>query len=468
MLRQLAPVVLASLVAAGAIAQPAVPAAVATNMAYDDAKPVLEFLHDGFPSVLKGKTAAELQRAWPDWVSRRDAEIRARLNRGDEDSLLNFLLFGTTFTRLPRALNNSAKLGGSARAAEIVRGRIDDMSAGIVSPGQNERLRFARQLVERAGIDPSASEGPDRIRAYLRQVMTRVVGEVQEYAREVQATRSVADPVAAFAKRSTLFRARGLSSDTSILPDFAVDEALAAMRASGALAANSVRNIAIVGPGLDFTDKAEGYDFYAPQTMQPFAAIDSLVRHGLANPDNLHVTTFDLSQRINRHLETARARARARAPYTIEIIRDAGAAWHPGLDSYWRHFGDRIGETAEGISPPAAVGHVDVRAIAVRPSVVLSIAPQDLDIVLQRLDPLAPLQQYDLIIATNIFVYYDAFEQALGLTNVASMLRRGGFLLSNNALPDRLVPSIKPAGSTRTIYTDRPDDGDQILWYQRR
>ena len=468
MFRQLAPVVLASLVAVGPIAQPAAPIAAATNMAYGDAQPILEVLHDNLPGDLRGKTASDLQRAWPAWVSRRDAEIRARLTRGDEDSLVNFLLFGTTFTRLPRALNDSTKLGGSARAAEIVRGRMDDMADGIVSPGQNERLRFARQLVERAGIDPSAPEGLDRVRAYLRQVMTRVVGEVQQYAREVQATRSLADPVAAFAERSQLFRTRGLSSDTSILPDFAVDEALAAMRTSGALSANSVRNVAIVGPGLDFTDKAEGYDFYAPQTMQPFAAIDSLVRHGLANPDNLHVTTFDLSPRINRHLETARERARARTAYTIEVIRDAGAAWRPGLDSYWQHFGDRIGETTEGVAPPPGTGHVDVRAVAVRPSVVLLIAPQDLDIVLQRLDPLPPLQQYDLIIATNIFVYYDAFEQALGLTNAARMLRPGGFLLSNNALPDRLVPSITPAGSTRAIYTDRQDDGDQILWYQRR
>jgi chemotaxis methyl-accepting protein methylase len=111
---------------------------------------------------------------------------------------------------------------------------------------------------------------------------------------------------------------------------------------------------------------------------------------------------------------------------------------------------------------------VDVRAVSVRPAVVLSILPQDLDIVLQRLDPLPAEQQYDLIVATNIFVYYDVFHQALGLVNVAKMLRPGGFLLSNNALPNRLVPSLRPAGSNRAIYTDRPDDGDQIVWYQRR
>ena len=473
MLRNLAPVVFASLVVAGQATQPVEPViAVSTNMAYDAAKPILDVLRDNFPDALpdelRGKTPAELEHTWPAWVSRRDAEIRARLDRGDEDSLLNFLLFGTTFTRLPRALNDSSKLGGPARAAEIVRGRIDDMAAGIVSPGQNERLRFARQLAERSGIDPSAPGGREQVRLYLHQVMTRGVGEIQQYAREVQSTRALADPIAEFVERSRLFRTRGLSSDTSILPDFAIEEALVSMKAGEMLAANSVRRVAIVGPGLDFTDKAEGYDFYPQQTMQPFALLDSLVRCGLASPETLQVTVFDLSPRINRHVETARQRAGAGRPYTLELVRDAGAGWLPRLGAYWQHFGDRIGDATRGIPPPPDVGHLDVRAVSVRPAVVLSIVPQDLDIVLQRLDPLPAEQQYDLMVATNIFVYYGVFEQALGLVNAARMLRPGGFLLSNNALPERLVASVKPAGSSRAIYTDRPEDRDQIVWYQRR
>jgi hypothetical protein len=35
-------------------------------------------------------------------VSRRDTEIRARLAEGDEDSVINFLLFGVSFTTQPR------------------------------------------------------------------------------------------------------------------------------------------------------------------------------------------------------------------------------------------------------------------------------------------------------------------------------------------------------------------------------
>ena len=65
-----------------------------------------------------------------------------------------------------------------------------------------------------------------------------------------------------------------------------------------------VHRVAIVGPGLDFTDKAEGYDFYPVQTIQPFALADSLMRVQLAAPD-LTISTFDLSPRVNAHLSAA-------------------------------------------------------------------------------------------------------------------------------------------------------------------
>jgi chemotaxis methyl-accepting protein methylase len=104
----------------------------------------------------------------------------------------------------------------------------------------------------------------------------------------------------------------------------------------------------------------------------------------------------------------------------------------------------------------------------VRPAVVLSIVPEDLNIILQRPAPAAGSRRYDLTVATNVFVYYGAFEQALALVNVAKMLRPGGLLLANNALPERLVPEMKSVGSSQAIYSDRPDDRDQIVWYQRQ
>jgi hypothetical protein len=114
--------------------------------------------------------------------------------------------------------------------------------------------------VIRHGIDPTTAGGREQARVYFRTLMARVNGEVGEYARTIESARGGAE----LAARSTLFRTHGLSSDTSIRPDFAVDHALESLLANGMLRAGSVRRVGVIGPGLDFTDKAEGYDFYPP------------------------------------------------------------------------------------------------------------------------------------------------------------------------------------------------------------
>ncbi len=86
--------------------------------------------------------------------------------------------------------------------------------------------------------------------------------------------------------------------------------------------------------------------------------------------------------------------------------------------------------------------------------------------MLQRLD-LPASEQFDLIIATNILVYYDVFEQSLALANIERMLRPGGFLLSNNALLELPNSRIHSVGYETVVYSDKPDDGDHIVWYQR-
>src|SRR4029453_14635319 len=65
-----------------------------TTIPYADARPILERLRSSLPPEPAAKTTAELESAWPEWVSRRDADIRARVERGDEDSIINLLLFG--------------------------------------------------------------------------------------------------------------------------------------------------------------------------------------------------------------------------------------------------------------------------------------------------------------------------------------------------------------------------------------
>lgn len=443
--------------------EPAPAVAVTTNIPYADAKPMLEMLReDLLPAELRAKTPAEMESAWPAWVSRHDATIRARLARGDEDSIVNLLLYGVTFTKQPRAKDHDIlTLAAQGRSAEIlqgpiVQGRVEDMVAGIASPGANERLQFARQVIERQGIDPTTPAGKNQARRYLNEEIERVFAAYEADTRPRV-------PTGPFGPT------RGLSSDTSIHSDFAIEQALEAIKSEGRLGAGSIRRVAIVGPGFDFTDKREGYDFYPQQTLQPLAVIDSLIRLGLAGTDDLRVTTFDLSLRINQHLEAARERARAGGAYVLQLPLEADSRLNPHFVKYWKQFGDRIGEEARAVPLPVGVERVRLRAVRVPPAVVLAITPRDLNIVLQRLEPLAADERFDLIIATNILIYYDVFEQSLALANVAKMLRPGAFLLSNNS-PTFIPPTTPMAvvGYTDVVYSDQPDDKDRLLWYLRR
>lgn len=451
-------------------AQPPSPAgAVRTNIPYLDAKPILETLReDLLPAELKAMTPAERESAWPGWVSRHDATIRRRLERGDEESVVNFLLFGTTFTKVKRATERDLAqltLRPTGTTASITR-RIEDLIAGIESPGANERLQFARQLVERQGMDPTTAAGKEKIRRYVTESLMRFSTEAA-----ILSAKRLNDPSIGLDDRLTRFRDRGLSSDTSVYAGFAIERALEALKAEGLLGAGSVRRVAIVGPGLDFTDKHEGYDFYPQQTIQPFAVIDSLIRLGLATPDQIRMTTFDLSPRINHHLEAARQRARANGAYTLELPRNMNPPWTSSFVTYWKRLGDRIGETVAAVAVPPGAGSVQLRAVRVRPAVVLSIVPQDVNIVLQLFEPLGADERFDLIIATNILVYYNVFEQSLALANVAKMLRPGGLFLTNNGvfeLPK--IPMVR-IGDTDVTYLRLPgvgDAGDRVFWYRQQ
>src|SRR5581483_7937859 len=93
-------------------------------------------------------------------------------------------------------------------------------------------------------------------------------------------------------RRFQLFKDRGISLDTNLWPDYQLEQSFREMLGKGALKPGSVRRVAIVGPGLDFVNKEAGNDFYPPQTIQPFAVIDSLLRLGIADPKALEVYTL--------------------------------------------------------------------------------------------------------------------------------------------------------------------------------
>jgi len=417
------------------------------------------------PKVPPPFTASDsnLETAWARWIDQHNDRLRERLDRGDEDSVVNLWMYGTSFTRVRPARPHDFVAGDPDTLESVLAGRLDDLLVALVSPRPSERIAFVRAFLEQHGIDPTTRRGQDAARRLLTSARSRAREEFARTDAIMSSARRRTESAAGLDAASTIFQDRGLSADTSLLVDVVVDRALHALRAGGLLAAGSVRRVAIIGPGLDFINKADGHDFYPQQTIQPFAIVDSLLRHDLSALRDLQLTTIDVSARVNQHLTDARDRARKGEAYLLHLPLPRTESWTTEVRTFWRELGDRIASDATPITVPDT-DNADVRAIRVRPDAVSIIDPVHADIVTSRL-VVPDDERFDLVIATNVFVYYAPFEQALAAANVAAMLRPGGVFLSNNDVPV-IAPMKSSVGYLAVKYSDRQND--QIFSYQRQ
>ena len=247
------------------------------------------------------------------------------------------------------------------------------------------------------------------------------------------------------------------------------------MKAQGLVKAGEMRRVAIVGPGLDFADKDVGFDFYPQQTLQPFAVLDSLRRLGLVPASGDHeIVLLDISPRVIDHVTTARTRAAKAEGYTVRLPLARTTEWLPEVRKYWEMFGDQIGAPvrrcrAEGDFRPGRASSRSCDAGG---------CPADIGGRFQyrhrapRMGGVEAGQAFDLVIATNVFIYYDVLEQALALANVEAMLKPGAFLLANFAAPQVRTLTIRPIDTHTTVYGRGQDGAENILdflvWYRAR
>jgi len=413
---------------------------------YSAVRPILEAFAGQLPPDLSNPNEAK----WTAWSRQEDRAIRARLDRGDLDSMVNLLLYGTSFTKQPR-------VQVQALNGVVVRGRVDDMVRGLKDPGDNERLVFLRNLLRGKGFDPNDA---GKTGVFIFQNLQRVLEEKRKFNARVDDAKAGKAP-------PQVFRDRGVSLDTTIFPNMAIDQALRDLAGQGLL--KKVERVAVIGPGLDFTDKEEesGYDYYPQQTLQPFAVYDSLLRLSLIKDGQAGVTVLDISSRVLDHLQRARERAKRGEGYVVQLPRDpAGRRWTPAVVKYWKAFGDQAGKEIAPIRPPATLKGLETRAVRIRPEVVLAAEPIDLNIVLERAEMTEG--RFDLVVATNILVYYDAFEQTLALQNIAAMLKPGGFLLTNDELRESPSVPMRRVGNTTLFYDEASSLGDSVLWYRKQ
>ena len=109
---------------------------------------------------------------------------------------------------------------------------------------------------------------------------------------------------------------------------------------------------------------------------------------------------------------------------------------------------------------------VRVRAIRVRPELVRSVRSLDLNVILERMPADDEHARFDLIVATNVLVYYEPFEQALALANIGAMLGPNGILIANGLdLPLPLSGLSSPVPVD--VVFDQQQGGDTLHWFRR-
>ncbi len=416
-------------------------------------------MRDALPAGLKVSGSQDAGK-WLAWVQAKDREVRERLIRGQEDTLVNLLRFGVTFTKEYRIEDEYlARYGQSSLVNAFAENRANDLIRAWRAPNPSAGLLEMRSFIEKHGHSLATPKDRMETRKYLLASLARLRDEFLKYKSQPKDE-----------NRFQLFQDRGLSLDTNLWPDFLLDAAFRTMLERGMLKPGGVSRIAIVGPGLDFANKEAGNDFYPPQTIQPFAVLDSLIRLGIASPATVQLDTLDISEDVNVHVSRIRTAAAKGQSYILQLPWNGGRpmseSYRERFIAYWQQLGDRVGQSVAPIAVPQAAASTRTRAVKVRADIVKRVTAFDLNVVYQRLNWPAD-RAYDLVIGTNIFVYYGAFEQSLARANVSAMLRPGGFLISNDKLPEQVPSGLKDVLDVPVVSSEEPRVQDIAFCYQR-
>lgn len=425
------------------------------------AEPTLQVFAGSLPPELHGKGDPA---GWSAWIKAQDVLIRERLVKGEEDTLTNLLRWGVTFTD-EYQINREylAKYGSSSLVNAFAEKRANDLVRALASSGSNRGMQQMQAFLIKQGFSFGTPKERARVKQHMLDNLARVRDEFAEFREKLKTADS--------AEEGNLYAQRGISLDSNLWPDYALDRSLSELVDAGLLKAGSIRRIAVVGPGLDFANKDFGNDFYPPQSFQSFAVLDSLARLGLTDLSNFQLFTLDISPSVNIHVAATQKLAAAGKPYVVQLPWNSSVPFSPeyfaAFEPWWQQLGSRIGTSARPVQVPGKVAdNVHIRAVSIRPEIARRVTPVDMNVVFQRL-PLKDEERFDLIIGTNIFIYYGPFEQSLARVNLAAMLKPGGLALSNDMLSDKVHSNLVEAHRTDIVVRSNPQIVEHVFCYRR-
>ena len=408
---------------------------------------------------LKSKQLAEL--SFENYLTSINQQTEAREKDGEFDHLIFFALQSKLFTDLPKIepaqsayeFVNSLKpdervryLGeaqnyfpASFSLPEAVKNRLQVFSRALSKSKADERLEYFQQFLEKT-IDRKASKSERLASEYFRAMKFL-------YRKEFLA-RGIKNPVELAAYVSALYQTRGHSTDTQIEANFAIFDALAAMKAQQPEL--QIRDVLIVGPGLDFAPRTDLMDLFGPQSYQPFAVADALLSLKLSNRQTLRLHCVDINDRVVNFLNSRATKKSISLSLLSGIAEKTDRPLSDEFKNYFRSLGKNIGVESALSLPENWRTHLS-KNIQLQPEILKTISGEKLNIITQRC---SSEKKFDLVIVTNVFPYFNDVELSLALTNIAAMTRPGGYWLHNesrNLLINLALLLEVPSLQSRTV-----------------
>jgi hypothetical protein len=339
------------------------------------------FERDSFPKLIEG-------------IHRETAH---RERDGEFDHLIAYALQSDRFTSEVKIepAKSAKEYVQTGATPPAVKRRLNRFLKAIARPGDNVRLSYFSRL-----LTPNERNLP-----FLEHEYQRVMRFL--YHKE-------------FREAQNPYQTRGHSTDTQVAANYALWNALAVIKASAP--GTRIRKILIVGPGLDFAPRTELVDAFRPQSFQPYAIADAVLALHLAQAEDLQIDCADINSRVIDYIDSFAAGDRLLNFYSEPGVAD--------YEAYFAAIGNSIGMPARGKNNRKLPASFLQRSIAVNDKIAASVRAVRLNIVTERLE-----QKYDLVIATNVLLYFNTNELSLALTNIAEMLPPGGYFVHNDLRP---------------------------------
>jgi hypothetical protein len=456
--------------------EPAVPAALASAPAAarrpvvfgDLPLPIQQWLHtksvdaDGFDAFVRG-------------IDRRSSERR---DAGEREHLIYFILQSRRFT-------SEAPIEPALSAAAFVKSLPPEERERLLADGPYvppiERIPAAAAARLRAFAAVrrrAASAAADERLAYFARLLPAGDAPAASFlaASYAQAMRFLyLKEFAAKEKKDAeqetigrLYQERGYNTDTGFEANFAVDVGLSVFKSLAP--ADRLHRVLIVGPGLDLAPRTDLVDLFPPQSYQPYAVADSLIRTGLADGEALRIHCVDVNDAVVAYVTQVKAGTITRLSVLSGVPDRATRPLSDDYRKYFREFGTHIGVAAPGARPHAGYGDRLYTSIRLEPRIAARISAERFNIITERY---AGGALYDLVVVTNVLTYFDDVELALALANIASLLRAGGLLVHNEVRPAleflSALADLPPAQVRSVLIAPHPPSSlYDTVWLHRK